>query len=312
MLWFVIGIVLALVIAGVICVVRLGRGEECLSKGTQWSLLALLLCVLSFVCIVPTGHTGIVTSFGKVEEYTLEAGLHLKMFYQEIINMNNRIQNQPMVKSCFSNDTQQVNVTYSINYNIDQLTAMNLYQNVGADYFETIVLPRTLEDLGVVFSRYSADQLIVKQRESLSAEVGELLRADMSPYGINITSVNVEDVDFTDAYTNAVEQKQVAAQDKLKAEIEQARKTMETNAAAERQVIDANAKAEQDRIAADAELYVKEQEAKANEKLAASITAPLIQYLQAQKWNGLLPTYMGGAGGTTIPILDLKEADAAQ
>ncbi len=310
MFWFVAGIVLAIIVAVVIYAVRKYNSEQRPFKGMQWALLALLLCGISFVGTVPTGYTGIVTTFGNVEEYTLEAGLHPKLFYQEIVNMDNRTQKQTRVDACFSSDIQQVNVTYSVNYNIDKLTAMNLYQNVGTGYFETIVVPRTLEDLKAVFSKYSADQLVSK-RESLSVQVEELLRADMSPYGINIVNVNIEDVDFTDAYTDAVEQKQVAAQNKLKAETEQAQKTMETNAAAERQVIDANAKAEQDRIDADAQLYVKEQEAKANEKLAASITAPLIQYLQAQKWSGELPTYMGGAGSTTIPILDLEE-DAAQ
>ena len=40
------------------------------------SLLALLLCLVNGVKSIPTGHTGVVATFGKVEDYTLEAGIH--------------------------------------------------------------------------------------------------------------------------------------------------------------------------------------------------------------------------------------------
>ena len=51
--------------------------------------------------------------------------------------------------------------------------------------------------------------------------------------------------DFTDAFTNAVEAKQVAAQNKLKAQTEQEQATMEEEARAKRAIITANAEAEQ-------------------------------------------------------------------
>ena len=76
----------------------------------------------------------------------------------------------------------------------------------------------------------------------------------------------------------AIEAKQVAEQEKLRAKIEQDQLTMEKEAEASRRVIDAEAAAEVARIEAEAAAYAGEKEAVANEKIAASLTQPLIDY----------------------------------
>ena len=122
-------------------------------------------------------------------------------------------------------------------------------------------------------------------------------------------SVNIENIDFTDAFTDAVEAKQVAAQRKLQAEIEQSQKTMETQQAAERQKINAEAEAAVAKINADAEAYAtkvrSEAEAEANRLIAESLTKELISFNEVKAWNGQLPTFVSGEGSTTLPILNL-------
>ena len=111
-----------------------------------------------------------------------------------------------------------------------------------------------------------------------------------------------------------MEAKQVAAQKKLQAEIEQQQATMEAQQAAERQRITAEAEANVKKIEADASAYATkvraEAEAEANKKLAESITDDLISWTQVNQWNGELPTYMNGGSGTTLPILNLGGASA--
>ena len=77
----------------------------------------VLLGILGLTCTasVPTGYTGIVTTFGRVEDKTLEAGLHLKSPFQQIITMDNREQKTAFVTEAFSSDIQQVDITGSIN-----------------------------------------------------------------------------------------------------------------------------------------------------------------------------------------------------
>ena len=274
----------------------------------------LVLLAMTCTASVPTGYTGIVTTFGRVEDVTLEAGLHLKTPFQQIITMDNREQKTPFVTEAFSSDIQQVDVTGSINYAINKSTAMNLFKEVGTDYFNKLVIPRMLEITKGVFSKYTAENLVA-YRQSLSEQIRDNLLEEMAPYGINVISVSIENIDFTDAFTDAVEAKQVAAQKKLQAEIEESQKTMETQQAAERQRISAEAEASVARINADADAYAtrvrSEAEAEANRLIADSLTAELISFNEVKNWDGKLPAYVAGENSTTLPILNLTAEKAS-
>ena len=257
---------------------------------------------------VPTGYTGILTTFGRVESYTLDAGFHFKSPFQKVVLMDNREQKTSFKTQSFSSDIQQVDIDGSINFAINTATAMNLYRQVGTGYFNTLVMPRLLENTKAVFSKYTAENLVAA-RETLSKTIRENLASEMERYGINIISVSIENIDFTNSFTDAVEQKQVAAQKKLQAEIEQEQKTMETQQQAERQRITAEAEAAVKKIEADAAAYATrvkaEAEAEANQKIAASLTESLIKWQQANNWDGKLPTYMAGESSASLPILNL-------
>ncbi len=274
----------------------------------------LLLIGLTCTASVETGYTGIVTTFGRVEDVTLEAGLHFKSPFQRIIAMDNREQKTTFNTEAFSSDIQQVNITGSINYAINKSTAMNLFKEVGTDYFNKLVYPRMLEITKGVFSKYTAENLVAN-RQKLSESIRDGLYAELKDYGINVISLSIENIDFTDAFTDAVEAKQVAAQRKLQAEIEQAQMTMETQQAAERQRINAEAQANVAKINADADAYAvkvrSEAEAEANKMIAESLTDALIRFNEIKAWDGKLPTYMAGDGGTTIPVLQFGNSSGA-
>ena len=271
-----------------------------------------VLAIISLTCTatVETGYTGIVTTFGRVEDRTMEAGLHLKTPFQRIIAMDNREQKSTFTTEAFSSDIQQVNITGSINYAINKSTAMNLFKEVGTDYFNKLVNPRMLEITKGVFSKYTAENLVAN-RQTLSESIRDGLHSELEGYGINVISLSIENIDFTDAFTDAVEAKQVAAQKKLQAEIEQAQMTMETQQQAERQKINAEAAANVARINADADAYAvkvrSEAEAEANKLIAESLTENLLKFNEIKAWDGNLPTYVGG--GTTLPILNLTETE---
>ena len=119
--------------------------------------VVVLAAILALTCTatVQTGYTGIVTTFGRVEDVTLEAGLHFKSPFQRIISMDNREQKSSFTTEAFSSDIQQVDITGSINYAINKSTAMNLFKEVGTDYFNKLVYPRMLEITKGVFSKYT-------------------------------------------------------------------------------------------------------------------------------------------------------------
>lgn len=245
------------------------------------AFLALIICLAGCLVTVPTGYTGVVTVFGKVQDKTMEAGLHVIPPWYNIVKMDNRTQRAALETEAFSSDIQQVNVQISVNYCIDKETAEELYRTVGASYYENVVYPRVLECTKACFSQYTAESLVAN-RNVLSDTVAAKLAQDMKPYGIQITAVSIEDIDFTDAFTDAVEAKQVAEQNKLKAAIEQEQLTIEAEAAAKRAVLEAQSK-----------LEVAKLEAEANAALEASFTDKLLQYYYIQAWNGVLPQVVG-------------------
>ena len=299
MILFIIGVVIAMI--GLLFVFIDQK------IGVSAVLIAAVLIVVSCFASVPTGYTGILTTFGRVENETMEAGLHFKAPWQKVVKMNNQEQRSQFTLQAFSSDIQQVEVAGSINFNIDKTTAMNLYREIGTSYSKTLIDPRLNENTKAVFSHYEAENLIA-QRDLLSSSIKELMTKDLKGYGINVLSVSIEDVYFTDAFTDAVEAKQVATQNKLKAETEQEQATMEAKAAAERKQIEANTQAEIKKIQADAEAYqIKVQsdaEAEANKKIAESLTPELIQYAYANGWNGELPTTFVG-GDEALPVIQI-------
>ena len=268
-------------------------------------VMAVVLLVASCVAVVPTGYTGILTTFGRVESRTVNAGANVIAPWQKVVKMDNRTQKVQIETSAFSSDIQQVDIQLSVNFCINQATAQELYRTVGMNYYENVMYPRILENTKAIFSQYTAENLIAN-RDMLSDLIAESTSEDMTDYGITIVSIAIEDIDFTDAFTTAVEAKQVAAQNKLTAETEQAQKTMEKEAEAERAVIAANAEAEQAIIAANADLevvkiqaeaalYAGEREAEMNQRIAGALTGELIDYYWIKQWNGKLPSTVLGA-----------------
>ena len=278
-------------------------------------LLAILFTWLGCIASVPTGHTGVVTTFGKVEDKTFDAGFNTKAPWQNVVIMDNRVQKANTTLACFSSDIQEVTIAYTLNYQIDKANAQEIYRSVGTAYYDTVIVPNIAEAVKVVTAQYTAEQL-VGSRAELATAIDAVLSENLAKYNIQVVSTAIEDMDFTDAFTNAVEAKQVAAQNKLQAEIEQAQKVMEQQAAAEMSVIQANAAAETAKIQAEANAetakikaeadlevvkieadgveYAGQKEAAANKAISESLTEELLKYYYIQNWNGSLPdTYVG-------------------
>jgi regulator of protease activity HflC (stomatin/prohibitin superfamily) len=192
---------------------------------------------------------------------------------------------------------------------------MTIYSTIGQDYFDTVIAPNISEAVKTATAHYTAESL-VNNRDKLALEVEEILSGLLERYHIEIVGTSIEDLDFTDAFTNAVEAKQVAAQNKLKAETEQAQMVMEEKSRAEREIIAANAEAEKALIAANADLevvkvqaeaslYAGQREAEMNQRIAEALSPELIHYYWIKQWNGTLPATMLGDG--TNVMLDLGE-----
>lgn len=257
------------------------------------------ILLLSCFETVPTGHTGVVTTFGRVENTTLDSGVHFKLPWQKVVKMDNRVQKQTVTMPCFSSDIQEVNMVYTLNYQIKKSDAQNIYRTIGESYYQTVVQPCIAESVKVATAQYTAEQL-VGSRSELAEKIEADLTQKLLAYNIELVSTSIENMDFTDAFTDAVEAKQVAQQNKLRAETEAEQKVVEAKAAAEVRKVNADAEAYEVRAKAEAE-------AEANRLISESLTQSLIDYTYAQAWNGKLPTVMTGDGSSMVPVLDVNK-----
>lgn len=253
--------------------------------------IILMIVGLCSICKIPTGHTGVITSFGKVENYTYDAGIHIKAPWKKVIKMDNRVQKQSVELQCFSSDIQEVKIVYTINYQIDKNNAMIIYSTIGKEYYDIAIVPNITESVKVVTARYTAEKL-VGTRDELALAIEKDLAERLKEFNIELVSTSIEDMDFTDAYTNAVEAKQVAQQNKLKAETEAEQKVIEAEANAKVAKVKAQGEADAKRIKAEAE-------ADANKKIASSLDERVLKNKWYEKWNGEYPQVITG-GGTII------------
>ena len=301
MLLFVIGVI-ALII-GIVCAFVIRKD----ARLAGWIILivGVIMLASSLFTSVPTGYTGILTTFGKVNDTTLEAGINLKAPWQDVVLMDNREQTHQFTVLAFSSDIQEVQVSGTISYSIDKTTAMKLYRDVGTNYYEILVVPRLNEAVKVMISQYTAEDLIAN-RGTLSTNMLTAVNTSTSEYGLNVINISI-DVDFSDAFTEAVEAKQVATQVMQRTQTEQQQETMIAEQTAARLQIEADAAAAVARTHADAEAYAirtkAEAEATANQLLAGSLTDPLIDYMRINQWNGMLPTTYLGGEGAVLPII---------
>ena len=297
MVLFSVGLLLTLGLFVGLGFVRGTRVTWKLNAKQLLSVLGVAVIALSCYVSVPTGHTGVVTTFGSVEDYTLEAGMHFKLPWQEVIKMDNRVQKNTQDLSCFSSDIQEVSMTYTVNYQISKLDAMTIYKTIGTGYFDTVIAPCITESVKIVTAKYSAEAL-VSSRSLMAEEIERVLEQKLRAYNIELVGTSIENMDFTDAFTDAVEAKQVAEQNKLRAQTEDEQKVLEAKAAAEIKKVEADAEAYELKTRAEAE-------AEANRKISQSLTQELIAYTYAQRWDGKLPTLMTGDG--SLPMLDISD-----
>ena len=251
------------------------------------AVLAVLIVALNSFVVVEAGHTGVVVTLGAVNEGVLQEGMHLKApFVQDVVKIDNRIRKLEVTTEAFSKDLQSVDTVLAINYRVDTSKSYSIYKNIGADYENVLVVPAVNEVLKATTATYTAEESVTN-RALISEGLIVGLNEKLNDIGLYVTDVNIIDFDFSDAFINAIEEKQVAQQQLLKAETEKQTKITNAQADAEAVKIKANAEAE------------------ANETISKSLTNQVIENKKIEKWNGELPRVQGGSG----TIVDIGSVD---
>ncbi|NLI92857.1 MAG: prohibitin family protein [Peptococcaceae bacterium] len=254
-------------------------------------IIGLIAAIVGFkgYVIVEPGNRGVVVELGAVKSSVLGEGLHLKVpFIQEIIPIEVRVQKAQSEETTSSKDLQVVNTIIAVNYRLDPESVNKLYQEVGLDYKERIVDPAIGESLKAVTAQYTAEELISKRSE-VSYKVKETLAKKLSTYYMILDEINITEFKFSPEFNQAIEEKQIAEQQALKANLD-----------LQRIEVEAKQKIEQARAEAESLKLQKDQ-----------VTPELVELrkIEAQleaikKWDGKLPSITGNGA---VPFLNIDQ-----
>lgn len=242
------------------------------SKTVKLVLLAIGLVILFFVLcfrVVGVGQVGLITQFGKVVDEA-PSGIVIKAPWpiQHLTKMNIKTQKVQQDASAASKDLQTVTTTIALNYHLTPLTAKKVFVEVGTNYTEVIIDPILQESIKSVTSKYDAAELIGKRNE-VEKSLNDKLASKLTDRGITIDNVSIVNFNFSQAFDESIEQKQVAQQNAQKAEYE---------------------------------LQTATTRAQAQDVQAKTLTPAYLQLQAIEKWNGVMPTTVAGQTGTVFNI----------
>ena len=301
-----IGIILGIVILAF--AIGAGIAAGCSNSDVGKGVLGVVcgLLVITFFIVpfsfhtVQSGKVAVIRQLGKVNEEERTAGTHFDFWITNTYTKYDaKVQTVDLTFSAYSADAQTMDVGMTLQYQIIPERASNIATQYGSlEILQNRIQSIAIEKTKAVLSSYKAMNIIA-ERAQISPAVEEAIKnAIGEEYFVKVNTVVLSNIDFSDAFEAAVEDKMIAEQAKLKADYENQTKVAQAAAEAEAQLKKAQAEIEIAKAEAEAKKIAAEGEAAANKILTDSITDELLEKILAERWNGELPdTYVGDGDG---------------
>ena len=219
----------------------------------------------------------------------------------------------------YSYDQQPADLKISVTLRASPEKVADLYAKFGSvqTAVNQVVSPVVNQQVKVVFGRYTAVKAI-QERGQLNSAIRDAITATLKDDPmIIIESVQLENIEFSQTYLHSIEQRmlaevevqklqQNAEREKVQAQITVTQANAKANAVraeaqanAEATRLNGEAKASNIRVTGEAEAAAIEARAK-----ALGTNPNLVTLVQAERWNGVLPTTM--VPGSAVPFVSLK------
>ncbi|KAB2698076.1 prohibitin family protein [Brucella haematophila] len=279
--------------------------------------LALLSIILGSWYTIDEGERGVILRYGAVAGVA-QPGLGFKIpMIDSIVRVS--VQSKAAIYNqmeAYSRDQQPATMNLSVNYRIPPDRVEEVYANYGGEdgLLSRLVERRVFEESKTVFGKFNAVTAI-QERSRLNQEIAEAIQNSVRG-PVVVDSVQIENIDFSDAYEQSIEQRmlaevevqrlrQNAEREKVQAEIT----VTQAKAQADARRAEAEAQADAVRLQAEAESEAirlrGEAEATAIKARGDALrdNPGLVSLTQAERWNGQLPSTM--LPNSSIPMLNL-------
>lgn len=257
---------------------------------------------------IESGEAGFLTQWGEViSKQCLDEGLHfIPQPGRKLVTYSIRNQTVKVREPAFTRDIQTIDwCDMEVTFHLMREKVIDLHKTTGISYADTLIMPSIKDAMKNALGKMDSSD-IIGNREIVAKNILDTLNQRLESYGIHIDLVNITNIDFSDPFEKAVEEKQVALQQSQK----ERNNTARLKEVAEQQVVKADAEARSRVLEAEADakaiLVKAEAEAKSikmrNDALAQS--RALIEYETVKTWDGKLPVQM--FGNAPVPFLNLN------
>jgi regulator of protease activity HflC (stomatin/prohibitin superfamily) len=262
----IVGIIIAIFTIAAFGVMGHFFSERETVKGVIALVVALVLCI-TFILVPFSFHTtqdgsvSVVKRLGKIVEVKQPGtnfGLWITDKYQKY---DTKVRELTIDTMAYSSDAQQMTLSIKFQYQIMSDKAVEIAREYGSlkaleTRMQSVVTEKTKSEM----SKSTAME-IISNRASLSPNVEAIVKDNLGKkYYVSVEKVSITNIDFSDAFENAVEEKMIAEQKQLKAKYE-----------------------------AEAKIVTAEATAKANELLERTLTDKILQEMYLKRWDGKLP-----------------------
>jgi prohibitin 1 len=175
--------------------------------------LLLFLALNSYVIINP-GEAGVLSILGKSQDRPLLEGLHFKPPLISRVDIYDvTVQKFEVPAESATKDLQNLTGRFAINFRLDPQRVVEIRRTQGslANIVAKIIAPQTQESFKVAAARRTAEESIT-QRELLKNDFDNSLQGRLEKYGIIVLDTSVVDLSFSEEFSRAVEEKQIAEQ----------------------------------------------------------------------------------------------------
>lgn len=269
--------------------------------------IALVICAFGSFYQTDQGERAVVLRNGKITSVA-EPGLGFKTPILDSVRfVSVRDHNISLPLEAYSFDQQPANMVVSVTYRVPVDRIADLYKEYGslANLQSRVIERRTPDAVKNTFGKFTAVRAI-QEREKLGIESLTAVIESMKDAPVQIVGLQVEEVGFSQAYEQSIEQRMLAQvqiettrQQKQTSEIKAEIKVVEAKANADAQREQFQAEADGIKLRGEAEALAIE----ARTKALASNTG-LVQLMAVEKWNGQLPVTQ--VPGSALPFIGIK------
>jgi prohibitin 1 len=177
------------------------------------AVVMLAILAMNSVACVRTGHVGVVTLFGRVTGTTMSEGIHPVNPLARVHELDIKTLEVKERAVVPSKEGLIMGLEASVLYHLDPARAAEVYQRVGTEYRDVLLVPNFRSAIRAVTAANLASTLYSGAREAVAQQILADLQAQVQPRGIVIENVLLRDLQLPDSLKQAIEAKQQAQQE---------------------------------------------------------------------------------------------------